>query len=191
VERAKTEAVSGVSAKFNRRIPWDDVTGVEKRDDVQLAEAAPIAVACQHCPSEKTLHKSHGPLQQFLGGTLRRGGHLFFQSWTRRDETVKCFLAFCGDAIWINLKLLPKCAVLTTNIDQPFNVPTTLRGIKAGEIDQLHCDCAWGSVESFCRFNNLRVSLVKFAKRNPTIQIKTGKQLVAAPVATSQTILFY
>ncbi len=36
VERAKTEAVSGVSAELNRRIPWNDVAGIEERDDVQL-----------------------------------------------------------------------------------------------------------------------------------------------------------
>ena len=189
MERAKTEAVSGVSSQFNRRIPRNDVAGIEERDDVQLAKAAPVAVACQNCPAEKTLHKPHRPLQQFLGGTLRWSGHLFLQSRTRHDNSVKCFLAPFGDAIWITFKLFPKRAVLTTNIDQPFDVPSPLRGIKAGEIDQLHCDGTRGSVKSVCRFNNLRVSFVKFAKRNSAIQVKTGKQLVAAPVAASQRFL--
>lgn len=175
MKRAKTEAVSGVSAKFNGRIPWNDMAGIEERDDVQLAEAASVTVTRENCPSEKTLHKSHGPLQQLLGGTLRRGSHLFFRSCSRRDEPAKCFLAPCGDAVWINLKLFPKCAVLATHIDQPLNVPAPLRRVKAGEIDQLHCDGARCSVKGCCGLNDLRVSLVKFAKRNSAIQVKTGK----------------
>src|SRR5260370_6686452 len=111
MERAKTETVSRVSAEFNRRIPRNDVAGIEERCDVKLAETALVAIARQNGPSKKTLHKSHGPLQQLFGGTLRRGGRLFFQDGTGRDESVECFLASCGDAVWINLKLFPKGAV--------------------------------------------------------------------------------
>lgn len=167
------------------------MASIEEWDDAKLAKAASVAVACQNCPSEKTLHKSHRSFQHFLGGTLWRGGYLVFRlgSGAGRNQLVKSFLASCSYVVGIGFKLFPKCPVLTTDVDQPLNVSTTLCGIKAGEIDELHCDGAWGSVKSRCRVDDLWVSLMKFAKRNSAIKIKTSKQLGRGPVAATQNNL--